>query len=78
MVPPVKVLAPARVIVPVPCFTSEPLVPEMTPLTVVERLLPPTVSALAPSTMAPAPSTEPIVTPVELRPEMSSVPEVPM
>ncbi len=60
-------------VVEIPCMT-----PEITPLSVVERLLPPTVSALAPSTMPPAPSTDPIVMPVELRPETSSVPELPM
>ena len=52
--PPVKVLVLLRVIVPVPTLTSEAPVPPksppslMVPLTAVERLLPPTVSWLAP------------------------------
>ena len=66
---PVKVLTPVRVSVPVPTLTSDPPVPPfrppsaMTPLTVVERLLAPTLSCLVPRRTAPAPSIEPAVVP---------------
>ena len=69
VVPPVKVLAPVSVSVPVPILTSDPPVPPflppsaMTPLTVVERLLAPTVSCLLPRRTQPAPSIEPAVVP---------------
>ena len=62
---------PDSVSVPVPSLTSEPPIPAMTPLTSVDRLLPPAVSSLAPSWKAPAPAIEPTVW---LKPLRSSVP----
>ena len=63
-------LTPDRVSVPLPTLTSEPPVPPdappsaMTPLTSVEKLLPPTVSVFEPRKKVPAPSIEPAVIPV--------------
>src|SRR5262249_11358804 len=48
VVAPVYALAPDNVSVPVPTLVSEPPSPEIPPLTSVERLLLPTVSALPP------------------------------
>jgi hypothetical protein len=62
------VLLPVNVSVPVPVLTKDaPLPPKvppswMSPLTVVERLLPPTVNWLEPRKYAPAPSIDPAVT----------------
>jgi hypothetical protein len=66
VVAPVYVLLPDNVSVPVPTFTSDappPALPPswIDPLTVVERLLLPTVSWFAPSEYVPAPSIEPAV-----------------
>ena len=52
-------LVPDNVSVPVPTLTREPSVPEITPLTSVDKLLPPTVSSLAPNRYEPAPAIEP-------------------
>jgi hypothetical protein len=62
VVPPEYVFTPDSVSVPAPIFTSDAPEPpnkppsSIVPLTVVERLLPPTVSWLEPSSYAPAPS----------------------
>jgi hypothetical protein len=55
-------------------LTSEPPVPVITPLTVVERLLLPTVSRFEPSWKVPSPSIEPAVIPAVDRAEMSNTP----
>ena len=63
---------------PVPVLTSEaPVPPELPPSTIepatlARRLLEPTVSCLLPSRKVPAPSIEPAVMPLEVRPEMST------
>ena len=62
---------PDSVSVPVPSLTSEPPSPAITPLTTVDRLLPPAVSSLAPNRNEPPPSIEPTVW---LKPLRSSVP----
>jgi hypothetical protein len=60
MVVPPKVAPPESVRVPVPTLTSElSRIPEITPLTSVDMLLPPTVSSLAPNWNKPAPAIEP-------------------
>ena len=46
----------------------------MTPLTVVDRSLPPTVSVAEPRLNRPAPSIEPAVVPVDVRYEKSNLP----
>jgi len=53
------VFAPDNVRVPVPILTSEPPLPEMTPLTTVDRLFEPTVSSLAPRLKVPPPAIDP-------------------
>ena len=59
-------MVPERVRVPVPRFVSAPLLPEMAPEKVLERLSPPLVSTLPlSSTMLPAPAMEPTVSLVE-------------
>ena len=68
---------PASVKVPVPVLTSVPPLPSMTPLSVVDRLLPPTVMVFGPSLNVPAPSNEPAVVPLDVRPEKSNVPVAP-
>src|SRR6266851_1384418 len=79
IVPPVYVFAPVSVSVPVPTFTREARLPPelppswIVPLTVVERLLPPTVSWLEPSEYVPAPAIEPAV--IWLFPAGPEVPE---
>ena len=45
------------------CYAPPRQAPEITPLTVVERLLLPTVRLLPPKNTCPVPSTEPMVTP---------------
>ena len=60
MVVPPKLALPESVSVPVPTLTREP-VPKITPLTSVDKLLPPTVSSLAPNWNEPAPAIEPAV-----------------
>ena len=60
MVVPPKLALPESVSVPAPTLTREP-VPEITPLTSVDMLLPPTVSSLAPNWNEPAPAIEPAV-----------------
>ena len=63
-----------------PTLVSEPPTPppippsDMTPLTVADRLLPPTVSAFEPRKYLPAPSIEPLAMPTEDRPDMSKMP----
>ena len=57
---PLKVLLPDKIIVPVPVLVSVP-VPLMMPEKVVDPLLPPVVSAPAPSVTLPAPASEPMV-----------------
>src|SRR6516225_4567026 len=59
---------------PVPVLISEPPVPVITPLTVVERLLPPTVSWFEPREKVPPPSIEPAVIPPLDREDMSNAP----
>ena len=49
----------------------------MIPPTVVDRLLPPTVMVFGPSLNVPAPSNEPAVVPLDVRPEKSNVPVAP-
>ena len=67
-------MAPVRVSVPLPTLTSWPPLPEITPLTVVERLLPPTVSWFEPREKVPPPSIEPAVIPPLDREDMSNAP----
>ena len=50
---------PDNVSVPLPTLTSEPAAPAMTPLTFVDKLLPPTVSSFAPNWNKPEPASEP-------------------
>ena len=65
---------------PLPTLMSEPPVPPdappsaMTPLTSVEKLLPPTVSDFEPRKKVPAPSIEPAVIPAVVKPDMSTTP----
>jgi hypothetical protein len=59
---------------PVPVLINEPPVPLITPLTVVERLLLPTVSWFGPREKVPAPSIEPAVIPPLDREDMSNAP----
>ena len=67
---------------PVPTLMSEPPVPPdappsaMTPLTSVDKPLPPTVSRLEPRKKVPAPAIEPAVIPVVVKPDMSITPPV--
>jgi len=67
-------LVPESVNVPLPTLTREPAVPRITPLTVVERLLLPTVSWFEPREKVPAPSIEPAVIPPDDREVMSNAP----
>src|SRR5258708_1244800 len=59
---------------PLPVLINEPPVPRITPLTVVERLLLPTVSWFEPREKVPAPSIEPAVIPPLDREVMSNAP----
>ena len=56
-----KLALPESVRVPAPTLTTEPVIPEITPLTSVDKSLPPTVSSLRPSRNEPAPAIEPTV-----------------
>jgi hypothetical protein len=71
---------PESVSTPVPVLTSAAPVPPpappsaMTPVTLVDRPLPPMVSVLEPSRKLPAPSNEPAVVPADVRDEKSNTP----
>ena len=67
-------MLPSSVSVPLPTLTSEPPVPLIRPLTVVERSLLPTVSRFGPREKVPAPSIEPAVIPPLDREVMSNAP----
>src|SRR5262249_3636714 len=71
---------PDSVSVPLPVLTSAPPVPpanppsRITPLTVVDKLLPPTVIVFDPRKKVPEPSREPGVVPIDVSPEKSTAP----
>lgn len=66
-------MAPVRVSVPAPVLSSLPPMPEITPLTSVERSFEPTINRLEPRIKSPAPAIDPAVVDVST-PEISTVP----